>query len=206
MIFHFYRGNPASAGNDFWIAFTGFATFFAALVALFGERFWRWLQRPIIDVTFDQESERCARLALEIRSPQLQIVRKYFRLRVLNKGKATARGLKAKIEIFDKNNEPIDFFEPSPLRWIDKNAATDLAPNEEEYLNLCSQTLDQNESKRFRVEIFDTHTLRGIEWDRDLDQYKMQIAFHADNLIVPAIKFFIFKPADEKDYGTLVSQ
>ncbi|MFA4955013.1 MAG: hypothetical protein WC641_06920 [Patescibacteria group bacterium] len=206
MFYHFYSGHQPSPGNDFWVASTAVATFLAVLVALFNERFWSWWKRPIINATFDQRSERCVRLATDVTKPQLSIVRKYFRLHVLNKGRTTVKGLKAKIEIYDMNDKPVDFFEPSLLRWIVGSAVTDLAPNEEEYLNLCSQTLTQDVSKRFRVEIFDTQTLRGIEWDRDLDQYKMRIAFHADNLVIPVMKSFIFKPGSEKDYGTLTSE
>ena len=212
-----------------WDGLIAIATLAAVVVALFGQRFWDWWRRPIVQVSFDKELERCYRWALAPRE-DLQdqgtftsVRRQFFRLKVENKGLTTVRGLRAKIELYDAvKHELADRFEPNELNWISGSDAVSLAPNEEEYLNLLAQVLEptgeadyfvtnpdgstttnrSNIKYKLRVEIVN-HSPRGIAWDRLLQDWKLRVSFHAENLEEPTVKFFKFTPAQNNDPGVL---
>ncbi len=204
--YHFYFQELVSKGGS-WDGLIALATFSAVIVALFGERFWEWWQRPIILINFDRKSERCYRSATIV-TDQLQdqpepfnmVLRWYFRLKVTNTGLSTVRNLRAKVELFDvEKNELADRFEPTLLNWIIGSAAIDLAPNEEDYLKFISQALIPHDIKyKLRIEI-SNHEPRGIAWDRYLRPYKLRVTFHADNLSKSVIKFFKFNPSSKED-------
>jgi hypothetical protein len=59
--------HPHSSGmttSDWIQSILALFTFLAVLVALFGERFWKWLDRPRLQIEFDKDSERCYRWAI----------------------------------------------------------------------------------------------------------------------------------------------
>jgi hypothetical protein len=196
--------------SSFWEALSAIGALTAALVALFGVRLWRYIDRPRISASFDKTSERCFRWvsggALIIPNPgrsstvTVEEGRKkwYFRLRVLNEGRLPVRGLKAKIELYDlESGNPVDRFEPSALNWITGSAKIDLAPNEEEYLNLLSQLEPEGSNDTLNIELADQKNYRGIAWKRELKAYRLRVAFHAQNLKAPVIKFFTFTPQQD---------
>lgn len=173
------------------------ATFLAAFVALFGEKFWRWLGRPKIKVSFDKNSERCHRWAdvglCNIQDEgQIANVRKYyFRLKITNNGNAATK-LRVRADIQDKHGNPVDRFEPSTLQWISGKEEEDLVNGESEYVNFLSQVVNHPEiNNRLTIEIFNTST-RGIAWDRKLDIYKYSITVFGENIKPVSVhaKFF----------------
>lgn len=181
----------------------GIVTLGAVIVALFGERFWEWWRRPIIEAQFDSQSERCYRMAIATpdsifdQGTFKEIKRQYFRLKVSNKGLSTVKGLRAKVELYDIDRSMLaDRFEPNALNWITGSGSIDLAPGEDDYLNFISQALEpENVKYKLRIEVAN-HTLRGITWDRYLTAHILRVIFHADNLTKPVIKFFKFTPTE----------
>jgi len=162
-------------------------TFCAVLVALFGERFWKWLERPKIKIDFDEYSERCFRWAdvplCNIQDEeQIDNVRKYyFRLKITNNGNV-ARKLRVRVDIKDKNGKEVERFEPSTLQWINKKEETDILNEESEYVNFLSQVVNHPEiNNRLTIEIFDKSP-RGIAWDRKLDKYEYFITVFGYNI------------------------
>jgi len=202
---HYYLfQNQIANSGDSWDGWITVAAFLAVLVAIFGERFWAWWRRPIIEASFNHESERCFRWA--IASPDFifdqgnfeKIKRQYFRLKVSNRGLSAVRGLRAKVELCDTNkSELADRFEPNALNWVTGSGAMDLASGEYDYINLISQALEPDNVKyKLRIEVAN-YALRGITWDRYLTPHKLQVTFYAENLPKPVIKFFKFTPPEE---------
>jgi hypothetical protein len=213
-----FLNHPSSINHKFsWDGLIAISTLAAVLVALFGERFWKWINRPVINVDYDVNSERCYRWAIrefDLLQDQYEFMwvkRQYFRLRVTNTGKTTIHNLKAKIELYDEDNNLADRFEPTELSWITDVKTIDLAPNEDSYLNVISQAIEPKDGKakyldqqlnrvecgtikyKLRLEI-NNRTQRGIAWDRYLLRWKFRISFHADDLPKPIVKFYIFTP------------
>jgi len=181
------------------------STFLAVIVALFGEKFRRWFDRPRIVLEFNRASERCFRWAivprdtLQDQGEFTNVKRQYFRLRVTNQGFTVARKLKAKIELYFSNEDLADRFEPSPLQWISGLEIVDLAPREDEYLNLVSQVMEREDVKyKLRIELA-YKTPRGIAWDRYLDSWILKVSIHGENIYAPIVRFFRFDPAQEKN-------
>ena len=214
---HHFLYQNLGANNSPWDGWITTATFLAVIVALFGERFWKWWTKPVILVEFDKNSDRCFRTAIVVPdSFQDQseinftdINKQYFRLKVLNLGRESARKLKAKIEIYNVDEGKLaDRFEPSTLRWITGHELIDLAPSEESYLNLASEVISYKEVNnteikyKIRVELSD-FLPRGIAWDRRLHVYIFKIIFHAENLSQPVVKFFRFTPSTNNGVGNL---
>ena len=204
------------------------ATFFAVIVALFGERFREWLKRPKFDLKFDKSSDRCFREAtvpqdnIQNEKEFTLVKRQYYRLMVKNKG-GLAKNVKVKIDIFDETGKELQYFEPSSLNWISGEEKEDLAKGEINYINVCSQVIDHETYPRFvsgdptqdakiplerrlRIELHDTEHLRGIIWDRPLNDYKFVISFHGDNF-EPITKYFVFnQPSSNTVPGDLVEE
>jgi len=181
-------------------------TLFAVIVAIFGEKIRFWFYGPKIIVEFDRQNERCLRWALvqrDIIQDQQEVFenvkRYYFRLRVANQGSILARQLRAKIELYFSDETLADRFEPSSLRWVSGSEIVDLAPREDEYLNLISQVMEPEiKGYKLRIELMDM-TLRGIAWDRSLDSWILKVSIHGENIYTPVVKFFRFDPSQEKD-------
>lgn len=184
---HFVPPNTGMSLSDkIQLAMT-FFTFCAVVVALFGERFWRWLERPKIKVSFDKNSDRCFRWAdvplCNIQDEgQIRNVKKYyFRLKITNTGKSATK-LRVRADIKDKNGKEVERFEPSTLQWINSKEETDLLKGESEYVNFISQVVNHPEvNNRLTIEIFDTSP-RGIAWDRKLSKYKYSITIFGENI------------------------
>lgn len=186
------------------------ATFLAVLVALFGKRAQDWIDRPKMRVSYWQESERCFRGAMQINDriqnfPHIPLERQFFRLRVSNEGKQTARRVKVVVDLYYENGEPAERFEPNSLRWIASDQETiDIASQEKTYINLLSQItkIKQNGEKIpsnlfvIRWEVFNMMP-RGIAWDRESRDYLIKLIIHGDNF-EPSTKWLKFIP-DKND-------
>lgn len=164
-----------------------FFTFCAVVVALFGERFWTWLEGPKIKIEFHKDSDRCFRWAdvplcnIQDEGQKSDVKKYYFRLKITNSG-GTATKLRVRADIKDKNGKEVERFEPSTLQWINKKEETDLLNGESEYVNFLSQVVNHPEIKnRVTIEIFDTSP-RGIAWDRQLDKYKYSVTVYGENI------------------------
>lgn len=199
---HFIHTDSGLTLSDKIQATMSFFTFCAVIVALFGERFWRWLERPKIKIDFDKDSDRCFRWAdvplcnIQDEGQKTNVRKFYFRLRITNKGR-TATKLRVRADIKDKNGKEIERFEPSTLQWINRKEETDLLNGESEYVNFLSQVVSHPEIKnRLTIEIFDTSP-RGIAWDRQLDKYEYSITVYGEN-IKPASIHAIFIPNKNK--------
>ena len=183
----------------------------ALIVALFGDRFWQFYKRPKIAVEFNPQSERCSRLARPKNEP---LGRYFFRLRVINNGKTEAKRLRAKVELFTSKNKgddfielsslyPAPYFEPSTLHWITSLEFVDLAPDEDWYLDLVSQSIEHSLDKPLRIEIFNRDS-RGVIWNRTLDKYIIRVIIHGENITKPVIKYFLFNPStNSENVGSL---
>jgi len=197
-------------------------TSFAVLVALFGEMIREWIKRPEIRLEFDKTSDRCFREATvlvdEIQDKNFykNVVRGYYRLKVKNGG-GLAKNVKIKIDVFDSEEQEVQMFEPSTLNWIRGKEKEDLARDEVNYFNVCSQIKPADYeivskvgpnvfatiSRQLRIELFDK-SQKGIFWDLPLDNYIFKIMVHGDNF-KPIVKNFEFeKSKSETDFGELV--
>ena len=184
---HYIQTNPSLTIADIIQATMTFFTFCAVVVALFGEKFWRWLERPKIEVDFDKDSDRCFRWAdvprcnIQDEGQKKDVRKYYFRLKITNNGRAATK-LRVRADIKDKNGKEVERFEPSTLQWINSKEETDLLNGESEYVNFLSQVVNQPEIRnRLTIEVFGTSP-RGVAWDRQLDKYKYPITIYGENI------------------------
>lgn len=206
---HLILANPELSLSDKIQAIMTFFTFCAVLVALFGERFWRWIERPKIKVSFDKNSDRCFRWAdvplcnIQDEGKKLNVRKYYFRLKITNFGNV-ATNLRVRADIKDKNGKEVERFEPSTLQWINRKEENDLLNGESEYINFLSQVVNHPEiNNRLTIEVFDSSS-RGIAWDRKLDTYNYSITVFGQN-INPVSVNAKFKPNKDKSVpGKLV--
>jgi len=181
-------------------------TFFAVIIALFGKRFHDWLDRSIIHIDFDRHSDRCFRSANPIGEtiqdfPNLiPETRQYFRLKVTNSGRGTAKGVRVIVDLYYEDMREAERFEPNCLSSITGDKEIDIASGESVYINLVSQiTKITNQtavvpSNYFvlRWELFDLRP-RGIAWDRRSTIYNIKIVIHGDNITAQTY-WFRFTP------------
>jgi hypothetical protein len=136
MIFIFHQVGDGSAGWRAWApVISAAATTIAVLVALFGELFRQYLLRPKLRLrAFDAAQAD----GVEFRHPRRGLEQAYVRLRVENRGRATARMVEVTIE----RVEPLDGIDEDPerdqqfkrqelqgsvgnrLQWADRHCAT----------------------------------------------------------------------------------
>jgi hypothetical protein len=190
---------------NIWGVLGFISTIILAFIALFGERIWKWRDRPIIKISYDKNSERCFRVAVvpndKVQDEPLfgnrNTSRQYYRLRVENVGRLTALKLKVKVELFDTAKHPADRFEPSILNWSGGIDYVNLSPGEDWYADFLSfLTGPQGASNRLRVEIIN-RTLRGIAWDREVRKWVFKISVFGENVGVGATKFYRFCPSSQ---------
>ncbi len=79
------------------------ATFAAVIVALFGNRFWEWLDRPHITVYFDDsDTENYHQTSMELRNGAGQLIESiptyYVRLKITNLGRRTLENAEVVLE------------------------------------------------------------------------------------------------------------
>jgi len=191
-------------------------TFLAVFVALFGTRFVKWLDRPILNIEFDKNSDRCFRDA----TLDHDIVqewgtfctrRQYFRLKITNSGYGTARKVRAIVDIYYEGMKEAERFEPNCLRWItgkDNKNEIDIASGEVTYVNLLSQIKEYTPISAkpikdnffvIRWEICDFED-RGIAWDRESRKYLIKLIVHGDNIKAKTY-WFQFIPDQDSIYG-----
>ena len=93
-------------------------TLVAVLVALFGNVFWEWWKRPKIKFGIKNGEPH---IITTIGSPPQLI--KYFRIRIKNNGKTTAKNCYVKLISVTTLNGNINLIEPDNLKW--SSAPTD---------------------------------------------------------------------------------
>lgn len=93
-------------------------TLFAALVALFAERFWRWIERPKIDVHFDIKDTECYHSTnMHLTTSDggiISIPSYYIRLRITNTGASTMENAEV---VLEKVEPKPDKFMSLNLSW-----------------------------------------------------------------------------------------
>ena len=170
-------------------------TFLAVVIALFGQRFHNWLDRPVIQIDFDRNSDRCFRSANPIGEtiqdfPNLiPETRQYFRLKVINNGRGTAKSVRVLVDLYYEDMKEAERFEPNCLVWITGDKEIDIASGESAYINLLSQITKVINSPNnvpsnyfvIRWGLFDL-TPRGIAWDIRSMIYNIKIIVHGDNI------------------------
>jgi hypothetical protein len=179
-------------------------TLSAVIVALFGQRFWDWKDRPKIEINYDEKSDRCYRLAI-VYNDEIQeqysvvsaVSRQYYRLKIKNNGNTTAKGLKVKVELYNNKNKLADRFEPTLLSWVGGVSSVDLASGEDWYVDFLSQVTGPEAIKnRLRIEIKDK-TPKGIAYDREIVSWILNVSVFGENINQVISKTFIYKPAKE---------
>jgi len=90
-----------------------FATFFTGLVALFGEKFWRWLARPKIGVSFDDKNSEYYQLISQDNG-NFSIPTYYIRLKVSNNGGRTLRNTEV---VLERIEPMLNAFQSLNLGW-----------------------------------------------------------------------------------------
>ncbi|HPT07792.1 MAG TPA: hypothetical protein PLO85_06590 [Candidatus Omnitrophota bacterium] len=177
---------------------TKFLTFIAILVALFNQRFQDFINAPLINLDFDKNSDRCYRWAMLAEDliqewGVFQVERQYFRLKVTNNGLGTAKKVRITVELFNKDRNEEERFEPNSLRWLTREKEIDIASGETTYINLLSHvkkirsTIKQSRPMAnnffvIRLELFDLLNARGLAWDKDKEIYYLKIIIHGDNV------------------------
>lgn len=95
-------------------------TFLAVLVALFGQKFWDWWNRPKIKFSLKNQEPH---IIFGYSNPMTKL----FRLKVINKGNTVAKNCRIKVlSVFPSPEEK--FFEPDILKWSS-------APKDTRYTN-----------------------------------------------------------------------
>ena len=94
-------------------------TLIAVLVALFQQKFWDWWNKPVIIFGLSNFSPH---IVTDYGNPTMT---KYFRLRVINTGRTTAKNCQIKILSVNPMNKQLNFplIEPDKLKW--SSAPTD---------------------------------------------------------------------------------
>lgn len=172
-----------------------FWTLIAIIVALFGKRFNDWLNRPIIEIDFNENSDRCYRTGV-LNNDIIQdfgimtaTTRQYFRLRICNMGNSTAKRVRVAIDLYYENMQEAERFEPNYLRWIAGTQEVDIASHETTYVNLLSQVIKidnppaqiPNNFFVIRWEI-SSRIPRAIAWDRESRIFIIKLIVHGDNI------------------------
>lgn len=93
-------------------------TLSAVIVALFGKVFWDWWNRP--KIKFGLKNEEPHVITAIGRPPQLI---KYFRIKMKNKGKVTAKNCYVKLISVTTLDSDVNLIEPDKLKW--SSAPTD---------------------------------------------------------------------------------
>jgi len=174
-----------------------YLTLLALLVALFNQRFQNWLDRPVVEVDFDRNSDRCYRTAnlrndiIQEFSEVITKERQYFKLKVSNKGRGIAKKVRIIIDLFREDMSEVERFEPNCLRWITGDKEIDIASGETTYVNLLSHVLGiypledekpvPNNFFVIRWEIYD-FSARAIAWDRQRENYIIKLIIHGENV------------------------
>lgn len=175
---------------------TKFLTFLAILVALFNQSIQHFIDEPIIKVEFDKKSDRCYRTAVSrdniMEFGTFSVERQYFRLKITNNGLGTAKRVRVIVDLFNKNKNEEERFEPNCLNWITGEKEIDIASGETTYINLLShitKVLPPDDKKQFpnnffviRLQLFDLIRLRGLAWDKDKETYYIKVITHGDNI------------------------
>lgn len=89
-------------------------TFFTALVALFAERFWRWIERPKIGISFDIKDAECyhpTNMHIATSSGIVSVPSFYIRLKITNNGAST----------MDNAEVVLEKVEPKPEKFMSLN-------------------------------------------------------------------------------------
>lgn len=179
---------------------TALGTVSAVLVALYLELIKNWLKRPILNVTFKNKPRWKVETVVLNNVPLPAI---WFRIKVENKGKTLAEGVKGKlIEIYHPDGktrrEDID---PMELHWTGiKSPTIDLIPEEFEYLDIFHvyKEIDQSRYKNVlsekglqesddfwqldRLHLYTTdRTPRNVTFDPERDDYFLRITIHSAN-------------------------
>ena len=95
-------------------------TLLAVIVALFGNVFWKWLERPKIKFSISNKEPH-----IIIKYPGII---KYFRIKIKNEGKTTAKNCYVKLISVKSVNNNINLIEPDKLKWAN-------APKDTRYIN-----------------------------------------------------------------------
>ena len=110
-----------SVFNQYIQIFIALVTLFAALVALFQEKFWNWWNRPQIKVFFDDNSFNCYHKTVQrilfsngTTRQMFTLPTYYIRLKVLNEGKSTSKNVEV---VLEKSNPLTERFIPLNLSW-----------------------------------------------------------------------------------------
>jgi hypothetical protein len=121
-------------------SFAALASLTVALVALFKDRFWAWIDRPQITVELSLKPPDCLLMpfgAGDEWAPSYQ-----FRIRISNVGKTTAQGVEVYVNslagmLVDGSSERQDWFLPMNLTWAHTQqlTATDIPPTMERMIN-----------------------------------------------------------------------
>lgn len=115
-----------------------FGTFLAVVVALFGQRLWEFIDRPILKILFKEEAPACHKTGLGGKVPVY-----YFRFIVKNTGNKQAEDCEAYLEKIKKLNdsgiyEEYKNFTPVNLKWsgVREPIQRTIYPDKETYCDL----------------------------------------------------------------------
>lgn len=192
-------------------------TFIVILVALFWQSFLSFINRPILKLSFTQNSDKCFRNGMLEDNIQefgkFRLIRQYFRLEVKNMGGGTAKKVRIIVDLYDRNGKEEERFDPECLRWITFDKEVDIAMGETTYVNLLSQVIKILDPNGYvpppnffgiRFELFNLSTPRAIAWDKDVEPYNIKIIVHGENIEAQTF-WFQFTPKEKEIFtvGTL---
>lgn len=189
-----------------WLEALG--TIGAVLVALFYPVLREWLNRPIIEIEYDNEEPFCRRANVPIDVPDPDsghrhyMTAYYIRLRIQNIGKSVALNCEGKLNSirFRDNNENFTPFDPVVLSWVGHHPGSIMINRDEyEYLNIISVFKDVPDRLQISAEDFSP---RGIDFHPQMNDYVLQISVYGENFS-PKHTSFILHSSEEYDQVTL---
>lgn len=163
-----------------WLAAIG--TVSAVVVALGGPWFWQWWFRPVLRFEYEPCEPFCRCTDMEIDGRRAKT--RWIRLRIVNKGRGTARRCKAKLlAVFDANGTPRGDRDPMMLRWSatpeeHELEPLDLANGETRFLDVVFAHDLDTQWARIPTHATPPGFIPALEANRE---HRIRVAIYADN-------------------------
>ncbi len=179
---------------DWPLVVSGLGNLVVAAVALFGERFRSWLWRPDVKIESYYGSPFLTERWVDPKTGEDCGRMWWFRIRILNRGKSTARGCKVKLaEATTGDGEPLLGFEPLVLGWVSppwgplQFHPLDIAVGECEFCNVLSCREQEERFVRFEFDQQPRGCVDRLDF-RGSASYVLTVTVYGDN----------FEPVSEK--------
>jgi len=163
------------------------ATFFAVLVALFGREWWDRRHRPILEISYESREPYCrdTQIIIETHGAKSTVGAYWVRVKVMNEGRATAKGCKGKmIAVYNDDGNLRQDRDPMLLRWAGMPPdqalhPLDLARGESQFLDVVFARADDHEFAFIAADPTPAGFFKTLEAGQ---KHKATLAVYADSV------------------------